>query len=437
MDNVNKSSVVSAYDDLIRNTTVLTAGCEEKFLRFVDASEVSRQKWEQAELECQRLNLELAKCSQGIFTLEQKLQHARLMLDTEWKLRKKAESQRDKLAGQLQVLRQLVMDTDHGLDEVTLEKIRNIDECGVDNDDAVFSPEFNRDPFSSLVDVTLTSVQNVDELSFDDTLALCEESRTRAGTAFNRTQIEEEQRRKRYRSLSRKSILGDNGNKRKRRCQSVESITEMVEINPKGTLRSNKQGQRNNWSSTKRKSSIVMAGDRKRMNRSRSISNSIEEEEMDPELETGTIKARRNKPVHETSTSIRRSSVGVSARGNVSLRSKKRSQSVGEPVVKVSRSKLDEKENLNIVLEEVEGHSLVERTVIKPEKCMACSKRIKFGKIYLKCIHCKVSMHMECKEQAGICVAPSPSLVSSIPYLYTTPRKKEQKTTIFASPMLR
>eukprot|EP00092_Neocalanus_flemingeri_P050690 GFUD01058687.1.p1 GENE.GFUD01058687.1~~GFUD01058687.1.p1 ORF type:complete len:105 (+),score=41.45 GFUD01058687.1:45-317(+) len=86
---------------------------------------------------------------------------------------------------------------------------------------------------------------------------------------------------------------------------------------------------------------------------------------------------------------------------------------------------------------EVGDHSLVERTVLKPEKCMACSKRIKFGKISLKCLRCKVSIHVECKYMAGTCEI-SPTRVSShpLPSLYTTPSKRENKS-VFSSPMLR
>ena len=105
------------FDDLMRNSSVLTSGCEGEFLQFVGNSELSRQRWEHAELECQRLSIEY---SQDISGLEQKLQHARLMLDTELHLRKKAEAEREWLASQLHILRQLVMETDHGLDEVTL-----------------------------------------------------------------------------------------------------------------------------------------------------------------------------------------------------------------------------------------------------------------------------------------------------------------------------
>lgn len=106
------------------------------------------------------------------------------------------------------------------------------------------------------------------------------------------------------------------------------------------------------------------------------------------------------------------------------------------------------KENTKMYEEEiVTDHILVEKTVIKSEKCVVCSKRVKFGKISLKCLHCKETLHMECKDGSGACHATSPK-VSNIPFpslptpnkrvsTYLTPSKKENKRTNFASPMLR
>jgi len=91
-------------EDLVRNSSGLNSGSEREFHEFVNNG-VSRQRWEHAELECQRLSIELTKCSQDKSWLEQKLQHARLMLDSESHLRKKSEEERNRLASQLHVLR--------------------------------------------------------------------------------------------------------------------------------------------------------------------------------------------------------------------------------------------------------------------------------------------------------------------------------------------
>ena len=266
-------SVVAAFDDLVRNSAVLTEGAEDEFLKLVVNSEGSRQRWENAELECQRLSIELTKCTQDINNMEHKLNHARLMLDTELHLRKKAESERDKLASQLQILRQLVMETDHhGLDEITMVKIRGIDRIGLRSNTNILSPGLTREAMDcrrrSAINLTEASVLDVEDLSFDidDTVGLCE-SRTRAGTTFNK-QDKEMVRKKRSRSTSRRSglpLLVENVSKRGRRSFSVGSNdnieVEEKEKNPRKSMArrsimSEGRGRRSHVRENPRKSTV-------------------------------------------------------------------------------------------------------------------------------------------------------------------------------------
>ncbi|XP_028850024.1 rac GTPase-activating protein 1 [Denticeps clupeoides] len=52
-------------------------------------------------------------------------------------------------------------------------------------------------------------------------------------------------------------------------------------------------------------------------------------------------------------------------------------------------------------------HEFVSKTVIKPESCVPCGKRIKFGKISLKCKDCRVVTHPECRERCPLPCVPS------------------------------
>lgn len=45
--------------------------------------------------------------------------------------------------------------------------------------------------------------------------------------------------------------------------------------------------------------------------------------------------------------------------------------------------------------------------VIKPESCVPCGKRIKFGKISLKCRDCRVVSHPECRERCPLPCIPN------------------------------
>ncbi|KAJ0064834.1 hypothetical protein NL108_016402, partial [Boleophthalmus pectinirostris] len=52
-------------------------------------------------------------------------------------------------------------------------------------------------------------------------------------------------------------------------------------------------------------------------------------------------------------------------------------------------------------------HEFTSKTVIKPESCVPCGKRIKFGKISLKCRDCRVVSHPECRERCPLPCIPT------------------------------
>merc|ERR1712179_400909 len=273
-----------------------------------------------------------------------------LMLDNELHLRKKAEAERDKMANQLQLLKQLVMETDNnGMDEVTINKIRGLDVCGVKPSYTnILSPGLTREALNvrvSAVNLTEASVLDVDDLSFDidDTAGLCE-SRTRAGTNFRSERDEGMTRRKMSRSTTKKTeipVVVENVSKKGRRSCSIGASAHVDGVKDE-TPRQKSRSRR----------SAMSEG--------------------------------RGRKDH-TRENMRRSTM--------------------------SNSSTEGKENVKVYEEEITtDHTLVERTVIKSEKCVVCSKRVKFGKISLKCVHCKETLHMECKDNAGACHATSPKM---------------------------
>jgi hypothetical protein len=55
-------------------------------------------------------------------------------------------------------------------------------------------------------------------------------------------------------------------------------------------------------------------------------------------------------------------------------------------------------------------HFFCQKTVIKPETCEPCGKRIKFSKLAMKCRDCKATCHPECQSKV-----PLPCVVSGTP----------------------
>ncbi|KAG9491810.1 hypothetical protein GDO78_000361 [Eleutherodactylus coqui] len=52
-------------------------------------------------------------------------------------------------------------------------------------------------------------------------------------------------------------------------------------------------------------------------------------------------------------------------------------------------------------------HEFVSKTVIKPESCVPCGKRIKFGKLSLKCRDCRIVSHTECRDRCPLPCIPT------------------------------
>lgn len=172
-------SVVYMFDELVRGSqALLQNSCENKFLSFLENANYNRRRWEAAELECQRLSIELNATTQDKESLEQNLENARSMLDNEFKLRKKIQTERDNLRNQLSLLRALIMD-DQFADDVKLNKIRSLGNLQYDAEE-VFQPDpttpkgilKKRSDFTEDI-----SVKDVEDFSFDDTEDLCNSRR--------------------------------------------------------------------------------------------------------------------------------------------------------------------------------------------------------------------------------------------------------------------
>jgi len=161
-------SLVVMFDQLSQNSRILQQQSDDPFLRFVMNAGQNRKRWEHAELECQRLMIELTKADKEINGLEHRLSQARSMLNNELSARKKAECERDRLDSQLSLLRQLVLD-DQLVDSVKLNKLRQFgSQLDLGSSEAISTPCMT--PKGILkVRRDEESIVDVDDFSFDDT----------------------------------------------------------------------------------------------------------------------------------------------------------------------------------------------------------------------------------------------------------------------------
>jgi len=416
-------SLTAQFDQLVRIRNVLTGGeAEERFLEFTLDTQKNRRRWENSELECHRLNIELTKSAQEVSLLEFKLEQAREMLQKEIELRKKAEQDRDRLATKVCEVQNLVLsDNQLGRHTGLLKQMSGIVQ-------SPFSPlggyKGNMLPSVNVGDSSVPgnttpqgSVHNVYDLTFDDTGELCQDSPlqvTRAGTHYGR-------RKTRSRSQGR-------------------------EPEPEGEPEAGKNEE-------ELKSEEQME---------------VEQEREEQEQEQECVQ----ECVQECNTGLFEFAVNVAGGAAVPVFSGETEQNViFEDVHKVKRrgrrscsmglsSPMKRPRSCSLQARGLEavtipvsstdctdspaGHQFVQKTVLKSEKCGACDKRMKFGKIGLRCCVCRLNIHVDCTAiAASMCRGwePPPTSAPRSPQCGRQAQARDRNTNlrkqIFASPMLR
>ena len=187
-------SVVAAYDDLMRNSAIFHNGAEEKFLAFVKIAKNMRRKWEHAETERQRLNIEINTMEKQLAVKDQKIRQAQQMVNVEMRERARIEHDRDSLQRQWFALQELVNhDGAKNITNETLQSIRNQISPNVRNVNVQRTPSakrnyFNKENMTPLVEQSQESIIDASELDFDDDSRddLLDGSRLRSGQVINR-----------------------------------------------------------------------------------------------------------------------------------------------------------------------------------------------------------------------------------------------------------
>ncbi|CAB3376494.1 Hypothetical predicted protein [Cloeon dipterum] len=114
-------STVAQFDEMCRLGACLSEGVEEDFLTFATNQEDCRKQWLQAVFECQRLQEKLADSNHALTEMENKLEHARNLLDQEKRQRRKIEHERDSLEKQISLVREML--ENNKVNDETREKL--------------------------------------------------------------------------------------------------------------------------------------------------------------------------------------------------------------------------------------------------------------------------------------------------------------------------
>nr|XP_048687947.1 rac GTPase-activating protein 1 isoform X2 [Caretta caretta] len=356
------------FDQLMHQSEFLNEGNEYQFIQLAKNFEEFRKKWQKADHELARYKDLLMKTETECSALDVKLKHARNQVDVEIKRRQRAEADCEKLL--------LLMFS--ALQERQIQLIRELLMC-----DASGSIQLSEEQKSAL------AFLNRPHLS--------------TGGSGNRrlSTIDESG-----------SILSDiSFDKTDESLDWDSSLVKAVRLKKREKRRSSRQ---------------FIEGPPGPLKKTRSIGSTVDQGNESIVAKTTLMVPNDGGPIEAIST-IQTIPYHLRSRrktGTASLQPWNSDSSLGSRQLE-PRSETDgsntPQSNGGMRL-----HEFVSKTVIKPESCVPCGKRIKFGKLSLKCRDCRVVTHPECRDR---CPLPC------IPTLTGTPVRIGEGTLVDFVPM--
>ncbi|CAL1674624.1 unnamed protein product [Lasius platythorax] len=369
-------SLLATYDELVRCSNVLINGsCEEEFLQFALNQEEMRQKWLASEQECQRLHSALDKAHHEIAGLDRKLRHARRNLEEENRRRRLAEEQKDLLEQQIATARNfLFTDGGRNLNDETREKLQFLNNTSLNQQSNMHIQDIHIDKLNTIAELDSTG-----SLLSDFNCLSRSEDDLETSTILHQQKSGKRQW-KEHRPSSEYS--------KKQRRSSLHKVTEL-----------------NSSDRIVATTTVVMPKDGA-ITASSTIEAIPGDENADPQVPSqNTRKRRKSSGEHNKSklTHIDASKVPIdtapSAPKAEILTSTSDTEDVFKPSPNIGGYTMNTKMSRN--------HSFAAKTVIRPEMCTPCGKRIRFGKIVQKCRDCRATAHTECKDLVPLPCIPT------------------------------
>ncbi|KAJ8358545.1 hypothetical protein SKAU_G00150700 [Synaphobranchus kaupii] len=335
-------NVHKLFDSLRAHIEVLNEGIEPQFIQTVVNFEACRQKWLRVEQELRACKEVLAKSETEKGALEVKLKHARNQVDVEIRRRQRAEADCEKLDHQMQLIRDLL-----------------VSECGS------------------------TSIQ------------LSEEQRSALAFLNSRSQAPNPNTSRRLSTIDESaSMLSDiSYDKTDDSMDWDSSILRTVKLRKRQKRRSSRK---------------YTDGPACTVKKSRSSGRTSEKGDESIVARTTVLVPANGDPVEAVST-IEAVPYWTRSKRRTVLESRGMDAVQSEEVIK-QHSRPDRKPFVDPINSQgkdgARQHDFISKTVIKPESCLPCGKRIKFGKLSLKCRDCRVVAHPECRNRCALPCIP-------------------------------
>lgn len=363
-----KMSLLAQHDDLCRYTSVLTEGIETEFIKFLKKCDIYQYQFKTAETEISNLQKELTKAKTDISGLETKLKHARNRLEIEMKKRLKAENDRNILERQISLIREVLLADQNAMNDQTKEKLAFLNSSHY--------PNKNMDSPRRLqtIDESAGSVLSPSDISFDKTDDDLDSKET----------IQPKTRRSKGKR-STHSNTTETSIKRRKSQEMEELIDKETSVIATTTVSIPKSGD----IIAKSKIETMPIN---RVTRSKRFNSEPTPPSQNNCVSKASSKSETDK--EQDSTEILNQFRKPSAPFHEEVIPK---TPVANPLIRhfSSAGKLNSR-----------THIFCTKTVIRPETCSPCGRRIKFYKQALKCQDCRATCHPECKDQVPLPCVP-------------------------------
>ncbi|OAD60257.1 Rac GTPase-activating protein 1 [Eufriesea mexicana] len=369
-------SLLASHDEVVRCTNVLINGaCEEEFLKFAINQEEMRQKWLASIQECQRLHSALEKAHQEATDLDRKLSHARRLLDEEKRKRRAVEEQRNSLEKQIAMARDLLFnDGGRNLNDETREKLQFLNNTTLNgrHSNIHIKDVHQNDKLNTIAELDSTGSILSDLSCF-----------SKSEDDLDISAIIQQTQKKREWKEHRPS--GEYATKKRR-----STVQKVAELNSSDRIVAT--------------TTVVMPKDGN-ITASSVIEAIPGDENVDPQGPLHSSRKRRKSGDRSKSkltpidTNEIQADTAPSAPKIEALTSGSDSEGVFKPSPNIGGYTLNTKS--------ARGHSFIAKTIIKPEVCTPCDKRIRFGKVALKCKDCRATAHTECKDLVPLPCVPT------------------------------
>ncbi|XP_069957959.1 rac GTPase-activating protein 1 isoform X3 [Cherax quadricarinatus] len=371
-------SLTAHFDDLIRCMQVLADPAEEKFLEFVEGQEQYHIHIKNLEAEVQRLQQQTLQHQKEIKSLEMKLRNARHLLDVEKSKRISVENEKNDLAGQIGLVMDLLGRGQVNETREKLIQLQNSFSFIGGTDQRRTTRDHSPGPLSTITEDnnsadTILDVSQMDITEEDE----LEESRLRSGRNFKR----------------KTSDLHDKSGHKRHSGKKNENEVQSHEVKTQVTYYTAGEELKKIHTEVEVKSSQPVTAD-------------------EPSLQSSPCKRPPRVPAPQPpSTPVPNIVYPVYSQqllpnpmtpqcffplqqGNVTPYT----TPTHTPIIRhySSASKLNTR-----------VHAFYTKNIYKTEHCQPCGKRIKFGKVALKCRDCRATCHPECRESVPLPCVPT------------------------------